>query len=452
LLLCPYDGKTQAGEPEKTLTIKTHRVAVFSLIAALTILGVLNFRTPHASASLPAAERVFLTSIAGAPNGGFWLQLDGRLDKVSSGTYAIDGAPGFANVSEPGTIAAIPGKQGYWVVTETGGIFARGLAPALCGGQLSNCSGFPKSPTERQYISAAAATPDGKGLWAVGGDGKLWTAGTAPALGDVTKDKAIPTGIVGTPSGKGYYIVKADGGVFSFGDAVFYGSTGGKRPNGHDATGLALSLDGAGQVIGYWMVFEDGGVFTFGDAPFLGSSGGNGKYAAGIAALPGGLSYAWVHANGQIVLSRTVPSVVIQSKTFGTVWDLPNNSITPTTPVQLFPADGSSSQQWRIFPTNQDSKIVQLVNVNSGLCADLTTSGGVFVIIQFNCKGRNDGWDNQRFKRITGKDGNTDFVPMNKPDYRVIGAGRAAGSALVLQQHGVLNPDPNAVWILINVQ
>lgn len=83
---------------------------------------------------------------------------------------------------------------------------------------------------------------------------------TAPALGDVTGDKVTPTGIVGTPSGNGYYIVKADGGVFSFGDAVFYGSTGGKRPGGHNATGLALSLNAGGDVNGYWMVFEDGRV------------------------------------------------------------------------------------------------------------------------------------------------------------------------------------------------
>jgi hypothetical protein len=47
---------------------------------------------------------------------------------------------------------------------------------------------------------------------------------------------------VATPTGQGYYILISDGGVYSFvGDAVFYGSTGGSRHEGHDLTGIALS-------------------------------------------------------------------------------------------------------------------------------------------------------------------------------------------------------------------
>jgi hypothetical protein len=75
--------------------------------------------------------------------------------------------------------------------------------------------------------------------------------------------------------------VTQDGGVFTFGDAKFYGSTGGKKPGGHNATGLALSLNPAHEVTGYWMVNDDGGIYSFGDAQFLGSS------EAGIDMFPG---------------------------------------------------------------------------------------------------------------------------------------------------------------------
>jgi hypothetical protein len=384
------------------------------MMASLTLLSVIgDMVTPDARASLPTSERVFLTSIAAAPNGGFWLQRDGRADKVISSTYAIDGAPEFANVPEPGSIAAIPGQEGYWVVTETGSIFARGSAPQLCGGQLSNCSGFPKSPKQSQYISAVAATPDGQGLWAVGTDGKLWTAGTAPALGDVTKDKTTPTGIVGTPSGNGYYIVKADGGVFAFGDAVFYGSTGGKRPGNKDATGIALSLDRTGDVIGYWIVFEDGGVLTFGDAPFLGSSGGGGSNATGIAALPNGRSYAWVHSNGLIVMSRTIPTVVITNTygNLGRVVDAPDAS--PGGQLVMAMPNGSTTQEWDLWPANDAGTEVELVNVNSLLCADLPNNDVEEDIAQYPCHGGN----NQLWKISSDPAGQTRFEAVGHHGY-----------------------------------
>jgi hypothetical protein len=428
--------------------IKGNRALRFHIFAAAILPAIaLNVLTAgRAVASLPSLSgQGSVTSIAAAPKGGFWLQIDGRRSGVASGTQAIDGAPQFENVPVPGSIAAIPGQEGYWVVTETGTIYARGSAPQLCGGQLSNCSNFPTDPGKSSYIVAAAATPDGHGLWAVGLSGHLWTAGSAPALGDAIKD-ATPTGIVGTPSGKGYYIVMNDGGVYSFGDAVFYGSTGGKRPGGHAATGLALSLNAVGDVTGYWMVFEDGGVFTFGDAPFLGSSGGVSEDITSIVAFPDGHSYAWVHDNGQISLSQKITGVVITSKDYGTVWDLPDSSTEPSTALQLFPADGATSQQWQIFPTNQGQKIVQLVNLNSGLCADLTSDRTGAFLIQYLCKGKTEGWDNQRFKVTTDASGRTDFAPLGHPEYRVVGNGKSAG--LTLQNVGGPNHDPNALWIL----
>ena len=43
-----------------------------------------------------AAEST-LTSVATAPGGGFWVQVDGTSGNYSSGTFAKDGAPAFEN-------------------------------------------------------------------------------------------------------------------------------------------------------------------------------------------------------------------------------------------------------------------------------------------------------------------------------------------------------------------
>jgi hypothetical protein len=248
-----------------------------------------------------------LTSIAAAPAGGFWVQVE------TGGTVAVDGAPNFGSIDLGGSIAAIPGRNGYFIVSSGGRIFARGDAPQLCDGLLSDCSGFPKNAVASQSIVGAAATPSGNGLWALSRDRKVWTAGDARSHGDVQSDPSIPTGIAATPSGNGYYIVMKDGGVFSFGDALFYGSNGGKPPGGHPVTGIAQSIGDGGKVNGYWLVADDGGVFTYGSAPFWGSPGGRngGSPVTSIVSFPAAApngpphrtrGYAWVHQNGQVAV------------------------------------------------------------------------------------------------------------------------------------------------------
>jgi hypothetical protein len=276
--------------PDPFFCLRSFRPVRLSVVA----IAMLSLVPVPTHASLPNSffglfPTSLLTSVAAAPGGGFWVQVDKMADfGVRAETLAKEGAPAFPDVPIPGSVAAIPGRNGYWIVTDDGQIHARGDAPELCGGKLSNCSGFPKSPVAKGYIVAAAATPSGNGLWAVGRDGSVWTAGNAQALGDVQRDPAVPTGIVATPSGNGYYIVSDDGGVFSFGDALFFGSTGGKKPGGHAVTGLALSIGADGQVNGYWLVAEDGGIFTFGSAPFWGASGGNngGNSVTSIVSFP----------------------------------------------------------------------------------------------------------------------------------------------------------------------
>jgi hypothetical protein len=286
----------------------------------LLSLAVLGLTPVKADASLPFwTGDQELTSIAGAPGGGFWVQEDNLLGDPQGGTLAKEGAPGFENVSKRGSIAAIPGRNGYWVVTDDGQIFARGDAPSLCGGELSHCSAFPEYPKREEFIVGAAATPSDLGLWALGRDGKVWIAGDAQTFGDVQNDPQIPTGMVATPSGNGYYIVMEDGYVFSFGDAVFYGSTGGNPPVGNSMTGIALSVGDDGKVNGYWLVAGDGGVLSFGNAPVWKSSDGDysaipvSSIVSFPAPVPNGIpqrtrGYARVDVNGQI------------SATYGASW------------------------------------------------------------------------------------------------------------------------------------
>jgi len=375
--------------------------------------------------------------LAAAPNGGFWIQITGK-------TIAVGGAPEFESVNATGAIATIPGRNGYWVISTNGVIYPRGAAPEICGGNLAFCSRFR---TGAHIIMSAASTPDGQGFWALDDGGAVWTAGTAKPYGDVTsqrKNSPAET-IAATPSGNGYVIALENGAVYSFGDAPTMPSNN-KQKN---IRGMALSLDAAGQVNGYWLVDNGGGVYSFGNAIFLGSTGGKaGKSAvANIAALPYARGYAWVHFNGGIGYSRTFTRATIQSSTLDAVWGLPYDSKQPVTPVVLFPPSGDASQQWDFWPASADGKVVQLVNVNSRLCADLTSVNLAVFMIQYPCKARDQGWDNQRF--VVTSNGNLNyFTPVPFPDYRV--AGFTIGSGLIITND--LDRTDLWSWILTGLQ
>jgi hypothetical protein len=285
------------------------------LAVGLIAAGIFCTVLVAAHASLPGVPYLLpdlLTSIAAAPGGGFWLQIQDDYDQSTPTppgyTVAYDGAPSYGNVHHAGLIAAFPGTNGYWIVTRDGKIHARGGAPSICrNDNLSTCSGYNPNPTN--YLTAIAPTPTGKGLWAVGRDGTVWSAGDAVSYGDTTFDDAVPTGIAATPSGKGYYISVDNGGVHCFGDAAFYGSTGGNKPNGHPISGIATSIDSTGQVNGYWLVSRDGGVLPFGSAPFWGSSGGNDDAVTSIVSFrssqsgnnnPETVGYAWINKQGRV--------------------------------------------------------------------------------------------------------------------------------------------------------
>lgn len=392
------------------------------------VLGLLvlvpAFTSTPASASAPNKRPPSYTSIALAPNGGYWVQVD---ENGSFYTLAVNGAPQYENVAHRGSIIAVPGTSGYWVVTVDGHIYARGGAPNLCGGNpgwLQNCSGYR---AYRETITGAAASPNGDGLWAVDNARHVWTAGNVVSYGDVTNDNRTPAGIVATASGGGYYVVMNDGGVFARGDAQFYGSTGGNRPGGHDVTGLTLSFGLTGKQNGYWLVADDGGILTYGDAPFLGSTGGNdgGSFVTSITTQPDQHSYAWVHANGRVEFSSTLPRVIIDGEAQIDVGVWAVKSDESNEGIYRLTEDGTPSQQWELWPTTHDGKTVQIVNVSSGLCADVENGTGPF-LIQYPCKGSNDGWNNQRFTITTYNSGCwseppcVDFSPVSHPYEHII--------------------------------
>jgi hypothetical protein len=318
----------------------------FNAILALSAVAVAGWTADHANASLPKNidGGALLTSLAPAPNGGFWAQVDPWFGSYLGGTFSKEGAPEHSPVLTRGNIVAVPKEEGFWVVTDTGKVYARGDAPPLCTessehpvGDLSLCGGFPKYPFSLQFIVGAAATATGKGLWALGRDGRLWAVGDAVSYGDVTAHtrggignlNLVPTGIAATPSGKGYYIVMEDGGVFSFGDAVFHGSTGGKKPGGHTITGIALNLNESTAVTGYWLLGEDGAVYTFGNAPFLGNGGIDplGRNATSLVSFPISgptQGYAWVREDGTVSFV-TKPSNPTSGPMPGLPHPLPNS-------------------------------------------------------------------------------------------------------------------------------
>ncbi|HVM08554.1 MAG TPA: hypothetical protein VM345_08835 [Acidimicrobiales bacterium] len=137
-------------------------------------------------------------------------------------------------------------------------------APAAAAPQL------PSLPRPAVPLVGAAATPSGAGMWAVAGDGGVFSLGDARFFGSTgaMRLNRPVVGMAATPSGGGYWLVASDGGIFSFGDARFFGSTGAMRLN-HPIVGMAAHPSGEG----YWLVASDGGIFSFGTAPFHGSTG-----------------------------------------------------------------------------------------------------------------------------------------------------------------------------------
>lgn len=212
------------------------------------------------------------SAIAARPDGkGYWVLNGDESIVFAYGTAVNLGQPWsvYQNVSRADTpvgvgIVSTQSGNGYWVVEDSGRVFAYGDAKGYGDASHLNLAGF---------IVGMAATRDGHGYWLVAADGGVFAFGDARYLGSLPGAGIVPNqpvvGMAATRDGRGYWLVSADGGVFAFGDATFSGSMNDQRLNA-PAVGVAANPDG----LGYWIVAADGGVFAFGGAPFLGSMGG----------------------------------------------------------------------------------------------------------------------------------------------------------------------------------
>jgi subtilisin family serine protease len=229
---------------------------------------------------------------------------------VGAAGYRMVGADGvvygFGNAAALGNAPVGPARavdleptrtgQGYWIVDDTGGVFAFGAATwqgNVVRGQLA--------AGERD--TSLSATPSGDGYWIFTTRGRVLSFGDAPFLGDV-HTKALNGEVldsVPTPTGQGYYLVASDGGIFAFGDARFAGSMGGRRLNAA-VESLVPDPDGSG----YWLVAADGGIFAF-DAGFHGSMGGQRLNRPITGMVPYGVGYLMVAEDGGIFAFSDLP-------------------------------------------------------------------------------------------------------------------------------------------------
>jgi hypothetical protein len=235
----------------------------------------------------PAAPGTFVATVDGQSAGigvGAQSCFPDRGGHSSLGVVQVEPVDTFVVIG----MAPTPTGHGYWTVTASGYVQARGDAatPAL--------GGIYDHP-----MVGMAADPTG-GYWLVGSDGGVFSYDGAVfhgSLGSVHLAAPI-VGMAATPTGHGYWLVASDGGVFAFGDAVFRGSLGGIRLAAPIA-GMAATPTGQG----YWLVGSDGGVFAFGDAVFHGSLATGVHLSApivGIARTPTGQGYWLVGTNGEV--------------------------------------------------------------------------------------------------------------------------------------------------------
>jgi hypothetical protein len=217
------------------------------------------------------------------------------LDPLANTVRATGGAPDLG--ASPGLqlnenlvgIAATPTGRGYWAVASDGGIFTFGDA-----GFHGSLAGRPLAAP----IVGIAPSPTGDGYWLAGRDGGVFAFGDAAFHGAIRIPAPLMSPVVGiaaTPTGGGYWLAGSDGGVFAFGDAVFRGATT-SVPHA-PVVGIAASPSGRG----YHLLAADGGVFSFGDAPFAGTAVDGQHLATAIGVPAGGRGYQITRTDGSVV-------------------------------------------------------------------------------------------------------------------------------------------------------
>jgi hypothetical protein len=276
---------TAPGYPSYALVIASPASANPSLIFswALDVRPFLSPQSPGCANTDVSASQGYV--LVGADGGTF-----------AFGNVHFSGSLGGTNPSAPVVgIATTPDHGGYWLVDDSGDVYAFGDAPSL-GNVLNNPNAAGITFYAGKIATAIAGTHDGKGYWVVDPSGDVISFGDAVSYGSLT-NQSLNSPIVGmmpTADGGGYWLVASDGGVFAFGDAGFIGSMGGQHLN---LPVVGMASDAA--TGGYWLVAADGGIFAFG-APFFGSMGGQPLFegVAGMVDSPDGLGYRLVAYDG----------------------------------------------------------------------------------------------------------------------------------------------------------
>lgn len=245
----------------------------------------------------------------------------GAAKTTATGTAATTGTTTPAPASGPSTL----GKPGYWLVGGDGGVFSFGSAHY--GGSTAKVFGRAKLPG----VTGVAAAPGG-GYWLVTATGGVFPLGGAAYLGSVASlnlSAGATPSIAAAPTGAGYYILSPWGDVFAFGEARYEGSCTRAKCGPSDAVALVPDATGGG----YWLLLANCKVVAFGDAPALSSPaceqasrGTDPVRAAGRAPDGGGF---WALLGNRAVYA------------LGTAADYGHWALSPTSPAAPALAQGS---------------------------------------------------------------------------------------------------------------
>ena len=292
------------GTPPPVVTSVTPNQGVVSGGAGVTISGdfLLNVQT----VAFGSSDAGFSPNRDGTIGATSPPEGPGNVDvrvTTPGGTSATSGADQFTYFSTAPPHPAPPppaARHGYWLVGGDGGIFTFGSA------QFYGSTGSLR--LQRPVVGITPTRSD-TGYWLVASDGGIFAFGGAGYFGSIPGLGYLPAGTPGNvprlnapvvamvPSadGGGYFMVASDGGVFAFGDARFQGSCPGI--GGCSGAGVAVMPDASGN--GYWLVTATGHVYTFGDAAYYGAPGPVGTVTSAVR-TPDGNGYWILMSDGSV--------------------------------------------------------------------------------------------------------------------------------------------------------
>ena len=219
----------------------------------------------------------------------------------SAGTFTVTATTGSLSATFTETNTAAAPVHGYWLVGGDGGIFTFGSAAFW--GSTGNIH------LNRPVVGITPTSGD-QGYWLDASDGGIFAFGDAPFEGSIPGLGILPygypgggrklaapiVGMVPSSTHQGYFMVGADGGVFAFGDAKFNGSC--PSIGGCSGAAVAVMPDSTGN--GYWLVTTTGHVYGFGDAPYLGAPGPQSSPVTSAVSTHDGNGYWILTANGTV--------------------------------------------------------------------------------------------------------------------------------------------------------